>query len=319
MHWTPRYSAPVESDLTPRHPIRVVARRTGLTPATIRAWERRYGAVTPARSDGGQRLYTDRDLTRLDTLRRLTEAGRSISAVVSLSAAQATALLAEDRAAAAASERTLTTDAEPDIWADQAYARLRVLDDAGLDRTLRRSLAALGAHRFLEAVAAPLLRRVGTGWQAGEVTTAQEHLGSAVLDRVLAEIVDQSASSEGGRRLVVATLPGERHALGARLVAALAALYGWRISYLGADLPTDEIAAAAAALGADAVAISMVSSEGLRSGERSLVALRAELDAGVELLVGGRASLGLDPSTLPGGVVVLAELEGFREYLTAGR
>jgi len=309
----------VESDLTPRHPIRVVARRTGLTPATIRAWERRYGAVTPTRSDGGQRLYTDRDLTRLDTLRRLTEAGRSISAVVSLSATEASALLAEDRAAAAASERPLTTDAEPDTWTDQAYARLRVLDDAGLDRTLRRSLAALGAHRFLEAVAAPLLQRVGMGWQAGEVTTAQEHLGSAVLDRVLAEIADQSTSGENGRRLVVATLPGERHALGARLVAALAALYGWRISYLGADLPTGEIAAAAVALGAHAVAISMVSVEDARAGERSLIALRGELDSRVELLVGGRASRLLDAGRLPSGIAVLAELAGFREYLLASR
>jgi len=71
-------------DATPRHPIRVVARRTGLTPATIRAWERRYGAVEPARSEGGQRLYSDLDLERLDTLRHLTEMGRSISSVAPL-------------------------------------------------------------------------------------------------------------------------------------------------------------------------------------------------------------------------------------------
>jgi DNA-binding transcriptional MerR regulator/methylmalonyl-CoA mutase cobalamin-binding subunit len=308
----------VDADLVPRHPIRVIARRTGLTAATIRAWERRYGAVEPGRSDGGQRLYTDRDLVRLDTLRRLTEAGRSISAVAALSPDEAAALLAEDEAAAAASERTLAV-ASPDDWTGQAYARLRGLDDAGLDRTLRRALAVLGAHRFLSGVAAPLLRRVGAGWHAGDISPAQEHLGSAVVDRILAEIASHSSTNEGSKRLVVATLRGELHALGARLVAAVAALEGWRVSYLGADLPAVDIAAAASALGADIVAVSMVARDALEVQARELATLRAELDPEVELLVGGSASASLDPARLGTGVVPLHELEDLRAHLIAHR
>ena len=309
----------MDADLIPRHPIRVVARRTGLTTATIRAWERRYGAVAPVRSEGGQRLYTDRDVLRLETLRRLTEAGRSISAVAPLSPTEAAALLTEDEAAASASERAPASDASSDHWTDQAYARVRGLDDAGLDRTLRRALATLGAHRFLAGVAAPLLRRVGTGWHSGDITPAQEHLGSAVLDRVLAEIAAHSVANEGSKRLVVATLQGELHALGARLVAALAALEGWRVSYLGADLPASEIAAAAAGLGANAVGVSMVAHEGLEARTRELLALRAELDPEVELLVGGSASASLDPAVLRAGIVSLRELEDLRSYLIARR
>jgi len=308
----------MDADLIPRHPIRVVARRTGLTAATIRAWERRYGAVTPVRSDGGQRLYTDRDLVRLDTLRRLTEAGRSISAVAALSPTEASALLSEDEAAAAESEHT-PAEASPDDWTSQAYARLRGLDDAGLDRTLRRALAVLGAHRFLGGVAAPLLRRVGAGWHAGDITPAQEHLGSAVVDRVLAEIASHSSTNEGSKRLVVATLQGELHALGARLVAAVAALEGWRVSYLGADLPAAEIAAAAAALGADVVAVSIVAKSTLDAQARELSTLRAELDPEIELLVGGNASASIDPATLGTGIVSLRELEDLRPYLIARR
>jgi DNA-binding transcriptional MerR regulator/methylmalonyl-CoA mutase cobalamin-binding subunit len=310
----------MEADLIPRHPIRIVARRTGLTTATIRAWERRHGAVTPVRSEGGQRLYTDRDVSRLDALRRLTEAGRSISAVASLSPAETTALLMEDEAAAAASERASASEASsPDHWADQAYARVRGLDDAGLDRTLRRALATLGAHRFLASVAAPLLRRVGAGWHAGDITPAQEHLGSAVVDRVLAEIATQSVASDGNKRLVVATLRGELHALGARLVAAVAALEGWRVSYLGADLPAAEISAAATALGAHVVAISMVADDAFEDRARELVTLRAALAPEVDLLVGGNASASLDLSKLPSGVIPLRELDGLRTYLIARR
>jgi DNA-binding transcriptional MerR regulator/methylmalonyl-CoA mutase cobalamin-binding subunit len=312
--------ASVDADLIPRHPIRVVARRTGLSAATIRAWERRYGAVIPVRSEGGQRLYTDRDVKRLDALRRLTQAGRSISAVAALSPAEATTLLTEDEAAAAASDRISATEASsPDHWTDQAYARVRGLDDASLDRTLRRALATLGAHRFLVAVAAPLLRQVGAGWHAGDITPAQEHLGSAVVDRILAEIAAHSVPNDGSRRIVVATLQGELHALGARLVAAVAALEGWRVSYLGADLPAAEIAAAATAVGADAVAISMVAHDAFEAQARELVVLRAALAPEIDLLVGGNASESLDPATLPGGVTSLRDLDDLRTYLIARR
>ena len=102
-----------------RHPIRVVAQRTGLTPATIRAWERRYGAVVPTRSGGGQRVYSDLDVQRLRTLKALTDAGRGISMVAGLSPMDAEALLTEDL-----STRTLPEAAgliPPPTGVDSAY------------------------------------------------------------------------------------------------------------------------------------------------------------------------------------------------------
>jgi MerR family transcriptional regulator, light-induced transcriptional regulator len=67
-----------------KHPIRVVSRRTGLSASVLRAWERRYEAVEPERSDGGQRLYSDADIQRLTMLKRLVEGGRSISRIANL-------------------------------------------------------------------------------------------------------------------------------------------------------------------------------------------------------------------------------------------
>ena len=301
------------SDTTPRHPIRVVARRTGLTPATIRAWERRYGAVEPARSEGGQRLYTDRDLERLDTLRRLTEMGRSISSVASLDLEEAAALLSEDRSAAAAAEPARHADDALEAWTDQAYGRIGAMDDEGLERVLWRAFTTLGAPRFLDGVAVPLLHRVGQGWEAGEVTAAEEHLGSEVVDRVLAEVTDRYIKNGSGPRLVVGTLPGERHGLGARLVAAAAALEGWTVKYLGTDLPAAEIAEAASRLDAEAVAISVVASEMVNEqAAPALAELRRLLPARVALLVGGRASALLDADRIPAGVTVLHGLEELR-------
>jgi DNA-binding transcriptional MerR regulator len=80
-----------------RHAIRVVAQRTGLSPALLRAWEKRYGAVTPSRSEGGERLYSDEDVHRLVLLHRVVEEGRNISQVSSLSMEQLEALVEEDQ------------------------------------------------------------------------------------------------------------------------------------------------------------------------------------------------------------------------------
>ena len=298
-----------QSASSPRHPIRVVALRTGLTPATIRAWERRYHAVEPARSDGGQRLYSDRDIERLNVLRELTDMGRSIGSVAGLLPEEARALLSEDREAAPAD-----ASAEPPehAWVDDAYRCMIQMDNEALERILWRAFRSLGAKGFLEGVAAPLLERVGSSWAVGRVTPAQEHLASGVLERVLAWMNDPALSPGDGPRLVVATLPGERHALGARLAAAAAAIDGWRTTYLGPDLPVTEIAAAARNVGADAVAISAVRTDRMGETERDLVELRSLLDPEVRVVVGGAAAAHLG-ERLPPGVEASQDLNGFTE------
>src|SRR3954470_6848468 len=85
---------------TPRYPVRLVASRTGLSPHVLRAWERRYRVVSPARSDGGQRLYSDRDVERLRMLRRLTERGHLIGHLARLSGKELTMLILEEEPAA---------------------------------------------------------------------------------------------------------------------------------------------------------------------------------------------------------------------------
>lgn len=299
-----------DASTKPRHPIRVVAHRTGLTPATIRAWERRYDAVEPARSEGGQRLYSDDDIDRLNTLRALTEMGRSISSVAALPPEAAEALLTEDLEAAQRTEGPEAGDSE-EPWVENAYLQLAAMDTDALERTLWRSFLALGARSFLNQVAAPLLNRVGAEWAAGRVSPSQEHMGSGVLERVLAWLNDPSKAAPDGPTVVVATLPGEQHALGALLAAAAAQLDGWRTTYLGPNLPVDEIVAAARQVDADLVAISAVQTDRPGETEASLSALRHLLDPEVPILVGGAGSRGLDPARLPAGIETFDGLDAF--------
>lgn len=274
----------------PRHPIRVVADRTGLTFETLRAWERRYGVVVPGRTDGGQRLYSDADVERLRLLRRATQGGRSISQVATLSGEELVALVRED-GRAGAGQLTLPPTA-PDATSHlvETVAATRAMDAAALEAALGRGVVVLGLHAFVDGVVAPLLRHLGDGWRAGELSVAHEHLASAVVRRVLGSLLSAAAPPATAPVLVCATPAGQVHEFGALLTAVTASGAGWRVLYLGADLPAADIALAVRHAGADTVALSIVHPAADPQLQGELRRLRHLLGDGVRLLVGGGAA-----------------------------
>lgn len=299
-----------------RHPIGVVEQRTGLPQDVIRVWERRYGAVRPSRGPGGQRLYDDDDIERLRLLHLATRGGRRIGGIASLSVDELARLVEED-AAAVAAQRPSGTVAVPDVdgLIDEALAFTRELEPQPLDALLRRAAAQLGMSAFMEAVAVPMLRRAGDEWHAGRLNAAQEHLASSVLHDIIAGAMRSLAHRNGAAPLVVATPAGERHVIGAALVGATAAVEGWNVIYLGADLPAEEIAAAARAADASLVAISVVYVDDRERVLAEMRALRAALSSSVRLLVGGAGASLLRTELTAIGVDVAASLADLHHAL----
>ena len=291
----------------PRHPIGVAAERTGLSTDVIRAWERRYGAVDPTRDDAGQRLYSDADVERLRLLHRATEGGRTISQVVELSDDALAELVREDAAA-----RAEVGAAGPDVAVDRLVGLAKALEGPALEAALRRQLLFLGLGGFAESVAAPLLRRLGEGWHAGEVTPAQEHVASAAVARVLTAVREGPGT---GPVAVVATLAGERHEVGAILAAAAAELAGWQVVYLGPDLPVEEIAAAAERTGAAAVCASVVYAPSTADVHARFRALRARLPERVEIYAGGAGAVALSEELELFGIRCPGSVAGLRDAL----
>jgi methanogenic corrinoid protein MtbC1 len=238
--------------------------------------------------------------------------------VAEMSTESAAELLLQDRNAMGASslEAAAPGPAGPTELVEEAFREVLALDPDALERTLWRGTMTLGASAFLSDVLGPLMRRIGEGWVAGEVTPGQEHLATGVVERTLARLTD-AAGPVSGPGMVVATLPGERHGLGARLVSAAAVLEGWSVTYLGTDLPESDIAAAAAGVGARAVAISMVQDRAGTSAA-SLGVLRELLDPNILLVVGGTGAALLDPAALPDGIRILDGLSGLRTLTPAG-
>lgn len=302
-------SEPTQADI-PRHPVRMVVQRTGLSSHVLRAWERRYGVVAPTRTEGGQRLYSDADIERLALLQALTAAGGSISQLAPLPLDELSRMMA-----AGLAPSSETGGSGPAPWRKAALAAIEVFDGAELRRDLGRAAMALGVPRFLDEVAAPVLREVGERWEAGRMGIAQEHLATAAVREVLGWVRESAETRGAAPILVVATPARQLHEGGALLVAAAAAADGWRVSYLGANLPSADIAAAAARTGARAVALSVIhpDDDGALHGE--LEALGRALPAGVALLVGGASADAYQESVAAARGELVADLRELREAL----
>ena len=299
---------------TPRHPVRLAALRTGLTPHILRAWERRYQVVAPSRSEGGQRLYSDLDVQRLRLLRRLTERGHSIARLAGASLEDLERTARED-GGPKSEAKPLAPDPGAEDFRSAALIAARRLDAAELQAVLERAAVTLGVPGFLDQVVGPSLQGIGQGWSEGTVSIAHEHLATAVFRRVLGWVLRVFEVSDSGLRLVVGTPPRQAHELGAMLAAAAAAAEGWDVTYLGADLPVAEILASARQVNAKGVALSIVYPAIDPALIGDLEQLRSGLDSRAALLLGGAAAVQDRERLTSMGTQVVDSLAEFRTSL----
>jgi len=289
----------------------MVAQRTGLSSHILRAWERRYGVVAPTRTEGGQRLYSDADIERLSLLQLLTAGGGSISQLAQLPMVELTRMAAAElRPGPEAAAGGL-----PGPWRVAALAAIEVFDGAALRRDLGRAAMALGVPRFLDQVVAPVLHEVGERWHTGRMGIAQEHLATAAVREVLGWVRESAEARGSAPVLVVATPSHQMHEGGALLAAAAAAAEGWRVTYLGANLPGADIAAAAVRTGARAVALSVIHPDDDPALGEQLASVGRLLPAGVALLVGGAGAEAYQEAVESAKGELIGDLEALRTAL----
>jgi MerR family transcriptional regulator, light-induced transcriptional regulator len=274
-----------------RFPMRIVARRTGLKPDLLRAWERRYRAVQPGRSEGRRRLYSDSDIERLLLLQKVTQLGHRIGDVARLDNAQLLQLI--DDQAGSGPPQTSTDEAESAVEASFLAACLQALaslDGDALALRLEQAAIALSSPVLVEQVLMPFLEKVGQSWETGEFRVAHEHLASVAVRSLLGRMLASTAVGDL-EPLIIATTPARQlHEFGALAAAVVAAGEGWRVIYLGPNLPTSEILAAVNLREPKAVALSLI----YPGDDPHLVAeielLGRHLPPGTRLLFGGRSA-----------------------------
>jgi methanogenic corrinoid protein MtbC1 len=302
----------------PRHPIQVAARRSGLSPDVIRVWERRYGAVSPARSETNRRLYSDDDVERLLLLGQVTRAGRRIGDVASMSLEELRATAAADRQAAermtpAAASRPRSRPVQRHLTV--CHDAVGRFDAAALEEALSDASIDLAPPVFMEHLLMPLMETIGLQWEEGALRVAHEHMASAVVRSYIGSLNNSGRLPEGAPEIVVATPAGQRHELGALMAAIAASSDGWRVTYLGPDLPAEDIAAAAKSRNATAVALSIVYPADDSRLNRELKRLSTQLGGSVALFAGGASAPSYREVIEEIGGQVVVDVSIFREEL----
>jgi DNA-binding transcriptional MerR regulator len=251
--------------------IHEVAELTGLATARLRAWERRYEVVRPRRMPNGYRAYTADQVALLRAFARLIEAGERIGD-----------LAVRPREEVLAQAEVRSPDGSPHAALMEA---VRAFDRERLEGLVAQQLALRGLRAFAEEVVKPLARSVGDLWALGKIPIAAEHLASEVVLHALKGGLRMSRGS--GPLLVGACLPGERHEWGMLGTLAVIQEDGWRIHYLGADLPVEEVVQAAWKLSPRGVAFSGSDPAIVRVSLPALASLPGKLPPRTMAAIGG--------------------------------
>ena len=286
--------------------VSAAARASRLSAHTLRAWEARYGVVTPARDDAGRRKYSQSDVDHLALLKQLTDAGHAIGRLAKLDPD-------ELRELQGASGRAIIEDLpEAEKVVQQLMAATMSFDAFELDRQLGRLMGMLPATELVAQVLYPFLRTVGERWAEGELTIAQERLVSSTLQaRILGSLAQQSNLRKP--RIALGTLSGEHHAMGLMLLALLAQEHGICCRYLGIGMPVESLVQAAHELDVEVLAISVVNPQPEDQLSAVVEELRATLSDEIHLWIGGAQCNLL--SDLPSGCELSPNLSDLQALL----
>jgi len=221
--------------ITPKYLIGKVTKLTGLSIDVVRVWERRYGAVTPMRSDGGTRLYSDADVLRLRRLRQAVDDGHSIGRAATLSEAELDQLIGETSG--------IVEKADPYRSVRERFiAAVKAMDSSLADQELARAAALFTVDELIKEIAAPLLQDITAQSSVRELGVAQKQLALWLIRNTLGTMFRLYPSASDFQTIVFATPIGDRHESGIWLGSLLAATKGWRVCALGCEVPAVEIA-----------------------------------------------------------------------------
>ena len=296
------------------YPIRAVAKLTGVPLDTIRAWERRYGAVTPQRGARG-RLYSEKEVQRLVLLRDAVARGHAIGQVADVGDDDLRVLLRRTdnlmNPGVAGGRRVRAADSNlaPLLQAIEAF------DYMGADRELNRLSTSTAKPRdVVHQVTLPLMRITGERWHEGRFSIAQEHMVTELLSGLLVSLLRIYGTSDPPAKVLLATPENEHHGFGVLAAAMLTAVSGLGAIHLGTNLPAREIVQATRRTYADAVLLGVCGAKA-----DSVIPALQEIHKGVgertHLWLGGVGEERLAKAALDCGWLVLEDFHAFEHQL----
>jgi MerR family transcriptional regulator, light-induced transcriptional regulator len=289
-------------DQTPIYTMKTVVQQTGITPTTLRAWERRYGILQPDRSDGGYRLYSDQDIAMLRWLKGQVEAGVSIGRAVALLEVKRHEPQAEPvNGNAVLGMHRFRPSSEPDVSAPRIETRhVATISEELVDVLLKfcetkastilsEAFALYPLDTVTEDIIVPALTEVGDRWHQGAVSVVQANFATGFLRQRVTSLFTAYSQPASGPLAVAGSGPGEWHDIGILLVSLALRRRGWRVLYLGQNVPVSQLTGVLPDPQPELICFSATTVESVDLLLAALKTIARRPATGPRLLLGGRA------------------------------
>ena len=263
--------------------IKAVSQLVGVSTATLRAWERRYGVPIPSRTASAYRLYSDADVQIIRTMRDLVEHGTA--------PAEAARMVVADQPEPSSNGAPESRDPYA-VASDRIVEATVRFDPDALELAIGRTLSLGSSLAIFDRAIGPALQRIGELWHAGTITIAQEHLASQILFGTLADLLRLAQPVDASRRVALACFADEEHGLALHGIALHFASWGMRTVMIGPRTPPAAIARVVETIAPDAVALSATIGPPPPRA-RELVDAYADACRSTVWVVGGQAAEGM--------------------------
>jgi MerR family transcriptional regulator, light-induced transcriptional regulator len=232
---------------TPAYNLKVVLKETGLPADTLRAWERRYGLPVPQRTQGGHRLYSERDIHTIKWLIARQAEGLSISRAVDLwnenlaSGNDPLAGLAPSTfttlqtAPATFPPQETTLDAMRSHW----VAACLNFNESSAEQTLNQAFSMFPVEAVCVEVLQKGMSEIGTMWCENRASVQQEHFASGLAMRRLDALLIASPAPSRPQTILAGCPANEWHTFTALMLSLFLRRRGFNVIYLGANVPTE--------------------------------------------------------------------------------
>ncbi len=225
----------------PKYTIKSVSTQTGIRPVTLRAWERRHEVLTPHRSDNKYRLYSERDVAILRWLKNRVDSGVSISSAVGELRKMSRSGIWPDAVPTGPTTEPVKSSTPPMIYSRHLFQALIKHDEARAGEVLREVLSIFDLRTIFNQVLIPTLVEIGEAWYRGEIRVTTEHFASAYLRGKLLTLLQAYPSRRGAAYIMIGGAPTEQHEIGSLMLAVLLRSQGYRVEYLGPDIPIEDL------------------------------------------------------------------------------
>lgn len=237
--------------------------QTGVLAPTLRAWERRYGILSPQRGENDYRLYSERDIVTVTWLRERIQSGMTISQAIALLRSLDMGRRRARRAAHTAGNPDHDSNGDARVAMAVADTRVRpALDRFGLaelqktlvfqlssfeeeaaSHTIAQSLAVYPVEDVCIQLLAPALHEIGRLWAEGTLNVTVEHFATALIRAQLASLFRSAGAAQRDPLVLVGCAPGEQHEIGALMLALFLRRAGFHVAHLGPSIEPNSLVA----------------------------------------------------------------------------